>query len=66
MASGSLSTPLLGKVFVVTGVASGMGLATATTLLQQGASVGLYDVSEDSLNKISTGFETSHADKVIA
>lgn len=53
------------KVFIVTGAASGMGAATATTLLHQGASVGLCDISEDSLKKLAKDLETEYKNKVL-
>ncbi|KAH8697530.1 oxidoreductase [Talaromyces proteolyticus] len=37
---------LAGKVFCVTGAASGIGLSTVKTLLSRGASVGMSDVNE--------------------
>lgn len=41
-----------------------MGAATATTLLHQGASVGLCDISEDSLSKLAKDLETDYKNKV--
>ena len=41
---------LAGKVALVTGAASGIGRATAVTLAQEGARVGLLDVSRDALD----------------
>jgi NAD(P)-dependent dehydrogenase (short-subunit alcohol dehydrogenase family) len=38
-----------GQVALVTGAASGMGLATARAFAQAGAAVTLADVSEDAL-----------------
>ncbi len=43
--------PLLGgKVALVTGAASGIGRATAVTLAQEGARVGLLDITPDALD----------------
>jgi len=42
-----------GQVALVTGAASGMGLATARAFAQAGAAVTLADVSEDALRKAS-------------
>lgn len=43
-----------------------MGVATATTLLRQGASVGLCDISEDSFNKLAKDLETDYKNQVLA
>ena len=40
-----------GKRAVITGVTSGMGLATAKLLLQEGAKVMLMDLNEAALKK---------------
>ncbi len=40
-----------GKVAIITGAASGIGLASANMLLQQGAFVTLLDINEDNLMK---------------
>jgi len=45
-------TPLLGRRALVTGAASGIGLATARLLQEQGAVVVLLDRSVDSLEKV--------------
>jgi len=44
-----MATSLTGKVFCITGAASGIGLSTAKTLLSRGASVGVSDVDEQTL-----------------
>ncbi|KAF9877995.1 hypothetical protein CkaCkLH20_04571 [Colletotrichum karsti] len=41
-----------GKVIIVTGAASGMGLATSLTLLSEGAKVGMCDLNGSALEKI--------------
>ncbi|KAJ5642559.1 hypothetical protein N7490_006559 [Penicillium lividum] len=46
-----MTSPVAGKVFVITGSASGMGLATATTLLARGAFLGLCDLHHDGISK---------------
>lgn len=43
---------ILGKVYLITGAASGMGLATAKTLLSTGAMVALCDLNQDSLEQV--------------
>ena len=47
-----MAASLAGKVFVITGSASGMGYATATTLNARGVLLGLCDTNEDGLSKI--------------
>lgn len=47
-----MASSLAGQVFVITGSASGMGLATATTLLARGALLGLCDMNQDGLSKL--------------
>lgn len=42
---------LAGKVAVVTGAASGMGLATVRTFVEQGAKVYALDISEENLDR---------------
>lgn len=46
-----MTSSIAGKVFLITGSASGIGLATATTLLARGALLGLCDVNQDALSK---------------
>jgi NAD(P)-dependent dehydrogenase (short-subunit alcohol dehydrogenase family) len=47
-----MAASFAGKVFVVTGSASGMGFVTATTLLARGALLGLCDINPDGLSKL--------------
>lgn len=47
-----MAASLARKVFVITGNASGMGYATATTLITCGATLGLCDVNEDGLSRL--------------
>lgn len=51
-----------GKIFVITGSASGMGRATAITLLASGATLGLCDLNQDGLSKLID--ELSEEEKV--
>lgn len=46
-----LTTRLQNKIALVTGAAGGIGRATATRFAQEGASVALLDINEDSLEK---------------
>jgi NAD(P)-dependent dehydrogenase (short-subunit alcohol dehydrogenase family) len=41
-----------GKVFIITGGASGTGLATANILLNRGARLGICDTNQDGLSKL--------------
>lgn len=56
-----MSSQFSGKVYVVTGGASGIGLSTARALLSQGATVALCDISNDGLAKFQS--ETPEGDK---
>ncbi|KAJ5776873.1 hypothetical protein N7520_000119 [Penicillium odoratum] len=47
-----MASSIAGKVFVITGSASGMGLATARTLIDRGALLGLCDINQDGLSKL--------------
>ncbi|OLN85466.1 Levodione reductase 3 [Colletotrichum chlorophyti] len=47
-----MSSSFSGKVIIVFGSASGMGLATSKTLLAQGAKVGMADVNGQGLEKV--------------
>lgn len=51
-----MSESLEGKIAVVTGAASGIGLATSKTLLDQGATVVMVDWNEAALNGLTAGF----------
>ena len=50
-----------GKVYVVTGSGSGMGYATAVSLLKQGALLRLCDINEEALSKFVE--DTVHSKK---
>jgi len=54
-----------GQVALVTGASSGMGLATARTFAEQGASVALADINEDAL-RAATDDLTAAGHRVLA
>lgn len=61
-----MASSLVGKVFVVTGAASGMGLATAKVLVERGASVGLCDINKSSLERYINDLSDDQKQSVIA
>jgi NAD(P)-dependent dehydrogenase (short-subunit alcohol dehydrogenase family) len=60
------TTSVAGKVFIITGGASGMGLATATLLLARGAQLGLCDTNEPGLSKVVEGLNNDQKSRVLA
>ncbi|KAM0815024.1 hypothetical protein AB5N19_00817 [Seiridium cardinale] len=61
MASSNESNlPLTGKVFAVTGGASGIGLATAKTLSKRGAAVAIADVDPEAMKTAEEHFSKLH------
>ena len=61
----NMPSSIANKVFIVTGSASGIGLATATTLLAKGAFLGLCDINEDGLSKLLQSFNEDQRSKII-
>lgn len=57
---------LSSKVFIVTGAASGMGLATAKVLLERGASLGLCDINKSLLLEYIDSLPESQRSRVVA
>lgn len=64
MPQGSDSS-LQGRAFVVTGAGSGMGLSTATTLLNHGAFVGLCDITERGLSDFEATLDGKEKERVL-
>ncbi|KDE85438.1 dehydrogenase [Aspergillus oryzae 100-8] len=60
-----MASSIANKVFIVMGSASGMGLATATTLLAKGAFLGLCDINQDGLSKLIQSLNEPQRNKVI-
>lgn len=60
-----MTSSVAGKVFVVTGSASGIGLATATTLITRGALLGLCDTNQDGLVKVVHSLDENQKSRVI-
>ncbi|KIN03286.1 hypothetical protein OIDMADRAFT_119872 [Oidiodendron maius Zn] len=60
-----MAASLVGKVFVITGSASGMGYAAATTLIARGALLGLCDTNADGLSKMVNELDEDHKSKVL-
>ena len=52
-------TSLEGKVFAITGAASGIGLATAHLLAARGASLSLADIQSDALTAATQSIQTT-------
>lgn len=55
--------PFEGQVAVVTGASSGIGLATARLLLEQGASVAICARGEDRLSDVAQAMRRDHGDE---
>lgn len=53
----SRANSVSGKVIVITGAASGMGLETSKHLASQGAIISLADVQEEALKNVATSIE---------
>lgn len=61
-----MATTLAGKVFAVTGGASGMGLATVKTLLARGASVGMCDLNESKFGELLSSIDAFQKSRLLA
>lgn len=55
-----------GKVFIVTGAASGMGLSTAQVLLERGASLGICDINQKMLQQYLDSLSEGEQKRVLA
>ncbi|KAI9370401.1 hypothetical protein BJX61DRAFT_535657 [Aspergillus egyptiacus] len=55
-----IMSSLAGKVIAITGAASGIGLATARLLAQQGALLSLADINETQLTKVASSLRHLH------
>ncbi|PIG84967.1 short-chain dehydrogenase, partial [Aspergillus arachidicola] len=60
-----MASSIANKVFIVIGSASGMGHATATSLLAKGAFLGLCDIDQDGLSKLFQSLNEPQRNKVI-
>lgn len=60
-----MASSFAGKVFVITGGGSGIGLATASTLLARGALLALCDVNEEGLSKFIGELDENQRSRVI-
>lgn len=56
----------LGKVYIVTGAASGMGLATAKVLLARGAKLGICDINKTLLAQYTSSLSDEESSRVMA
>ncbi|GAP93183.1 putative short chain dehydrogenase protein [Rosellinia necatrix] len=61
----SFTATAAGKTIVITGGAGGLGKVVATTFLEAGANVAIFDVNDDRLKETAAGWE-KHGDKFIA
>ncbi|KAF4219396.1 hypothetical protein CNMCM5878_003315 [Aspergillus fumigatiaffinis] len=60
-----MSAPLANKVFVITGGAAGIGLATVRTLLSRGASLSVCDIHEGNLRSVIESLDASEISRVL-
>ncbi|KAL2858608.1 oxidoreductase [Aspergillus pseudoustus] len=60
-----MSAPLANKVFVITGGAAGIGLATVKTLLARGAALSVCDNHEENLHRALDSLAVSERSRVL-
>lgn len=60
-----MASSIASKVFVITGSASGIGYATAVTLLAKGANLALCDINQDGLTKFVQNLDADQKSRVI-
>jgi NADP-dependent 3-hydroxy acid dehydrogenase YdfG len=61
----NIAASLAGKVFIITGSASGIGYVTTTTLIACGVLLGLYNMNMDGLLKIVNMLNEDHKSRVL-
>ena len=60
-----MASNLAGKVYLVAGAASGMGLSTARTLLSRGAQVAVCDINESALKTTLSELPQDQQDRAV-
>ncbi|KAM0186984.1 hypothetical protein ACHAPA_002887 [Fusarium lateritium] len=59
-----MSSQFFGKVYIITGAASGIGFSTANALLSRGANVALCDISKDGMTKFLENRQETEKERV--